>query len=149
MHAANRRDSVVGMKIDDEIGRFGEARRAQLSTVNADGTPHLVPVVFAVVDERIVTAIDWKPKTTQKLRRLENIRADPAVSLIVDHYDEDWTKLWWIRASGSARIVDADTPEGSAALDALVGKYEQYASARPQGPVISVGSLTWRSWRAS
>jgi PPOX class probable F420-dependent enzyme len=149
VRAANRRDSVDGVKIEDESGQFGGARRAQLSTVNPDGTPHLVPVVFAMVDDRIVTAIDWKPKTTQKLRRLENIRADPAVSLIVDYYDEDWTKLWWIRASGSARIVDADSPEGSAALDALVDKYEQYASARPQGPVISVGGLTWRSWRAS
>ncbi|WP_089249551.1 TIGR03668 family PPOX class F420-dependent oxidoreductase [Rhodococcoides kyotonense] len=137
------------MKIDDEIGQFSTARRAQLSTVNSDGTPHLVPIVFAVADGSIVTAIDWKPKSTQKLRRLENIRADPAVSLIVDHYDEDWTELWWIRASGSARIVDVDTPDGSVAIDALVAKYDQYASAKPQGPAIIVSGLTWRSWRAS
>ncbi|WP_084727592.1 TIGR03668 family PPOX class F420-dependent oxidoreductase [Rhodococcoides yunnanense] len=137
------------MKIDDETGQFAEARRALLSTVNPDGTPHLVPVVFAVVDDTIVTAIDWKPKSTQKLQRLENIRADPAVSLIVDNYDEDWTALWWIRASGSARVVDADTDEGTAAIDALVGKYDQYVPARPQGPAIVVGNLRWRSWRAS
>lgn len=137
------------MKIDDEFGAFSGARRAFLSTVNPDGTPHLVPIVFARTDDRLVTAIDWKPKSTRTLQRLDNIRADPAVSLIVDHYDEDWTTLWWVRASGSARIVDADTDEGSAAIDALVAKYEQYTSARPGGPVIVIGNLTWRSWRAA
>ncbi|AYJ47531.1 TIGR03668 family PPOX class F420-dependent oxidoreductase [Rhodococcus sp. P1Y] len=137
------------MKIDDEIERFSSARRAMLSTINPDGTPHLVPIVFARVGDHLVSAIDWKPKTTRALQRLENIRADPAVGLIVDNYDDDWDKLWWVRASGSARVVEADTDEGTAAIDALVSKYEQYSSARPQGPVIVVSKLTWRSWRAS
>lgn len=137
------------MKFDDEIGHFSTARRALLSTINPNGTPHLVPIVFARVDDHLVTAIDWKPKSTRKLQRLENIRADPAVSLIVDNYDDDWNNLWWVRADGSARIVDADTDEGEAAIDALVAKYEQYAAKRPAGPVIVIGKLTWRSWRAS
>lgn len=140
---------TTNVKIDDEIGQFAGARRALLSTVNPDGTPHLVPVVFAVDNDTIVTAIDWKPKTTRKLQRLENIRADPAVSLIVDNYDEDWTSLWWIRASGSARVAEPDTDECTAAIDALVAKYDQYASQRPEGPAIIVSKLTWRSWRAS
>lgn len=137
------------MKIDDEIGRFASARRAILSSVNPDGTPHLVPIVFARLDDRLVTAIDWKPKTTRELKRLANIRADPAVSLIVDNYQDDWTGLWWVRATGSARVIEADTDEGTAAINALVEKYEQYQTDRPGGPVIVVDNLTWRSWRAS
>lgn len=137
------------MKIDDEIERFVGARRALLSTINPDGTPHLVPIVFTRIGDELVSAIDWKPKSTRKLQRLENIRADPAVSLIVDNYDDDWNKLWWVRASGSAQVVEADTDKGTAAIDALVSKYSQYSSARPEGPVIVVSKLTWRSWRAS
>ncbi|MCZ4275905.1 MAG: TIGR03668 family PPOX class F420-dependent oxidoreductase [Rhodococcus sp. (in: high G+C Gram-positive bacteria)] len=142
-------ENADNVKIDDEIGRFSSAHRAMLSTINPDGTPHLVPIVFARVGDELVSAIDWKPKSTRKLQRLENIRADPAVSLIVDNYDDDWTKLWWVRADGSARVIDADTDEGEAAIDALVAKYQQYSAERPAGPVIIVGKLTWRSWRAS
>lgn len=137
------------MKIDDEIGRFSEARRAILSSVNADGTPHLVPIVFARVDDTLVTAIDWKPKSTQKLKRLENIRADPAVSLIVDNYSENWKDLWWIRAGGSAEVIDADTDRGRTAIAALVKKYEHYTPTPPDGPVIVISKLSWRSWQAS
>ena len=142
-------ENADNVKIDDEIGRFSSAHRAMLSTINPDGTPHLVPIVFARVGDELVSAIDWKPKSTRKLQRLENIRADPVVSLIVDNYDDDWTKLWWVRADGSARVIDADTDEGEAAIDALVAKYQQYSAERPSGPVIIVGKLTWRSWRAS
>lgn len=136
------------MKIDDEIERFSSARRAMLSTINPDGTPHLVPIVFARVGDHLVSAIDWKPKTTRALQRLENIRADPAVGLIVDNYDDDWDKLWWVRASGSARVVEADTDEGTAAPTPWSPSTSN-TSARPQGPVIVVSKLTWRSWRAS
>ncbi|KQU49463.1 pyridoxamine 5-phosphate oxidase [Rhodococcus sp. Leaf278] len=139
------------MKIDNEVQRFTDAPRAQLSTINPDGTPHLVPIVFAVADagDRIVTAIDWKPKTTQKLQRLDNIRADSAVSLIVDHYTDDWSQLWWIRADGNAHIAESSSPDGTAAIDALVAKYSQYKNNRPEGPVIIVEKLSWRSWSAS
>ena len=139
------------MKIDNEIQRFTDAPRAQLSTINPNGTPHLVPIVFAVADagDRIFTAIDWKPKTTQKLQRLDNIRADPAVSLIVDHYTDDWSQLWWIRADGNAHITESSSTEGTLALNALVAKYSQYKNNRPEGPVIIIEKLSWRSWSAS
>lgn len=139
------------MKIDNEIQRFTDAPRAQLSTINPDGTPHLVPIVFAVAPtgDRIFTAIDWKPKTTQKLQRLDNIRADPAVSLIVDHYTDDWSQLWWIRADGNAHIADSSSTEGTLATDTLVAKYSQYENNRPNGPVIIIEKLSWRSWSAS
>ncbi|QII04129.1 TIGR03668 family PPOX class F420-dependent oxidoreductase [Rhodococcoides fascians A25f] len=139
------------MKIDNEVQRFTDAPRAQLSTINPDGTPHLVPIVFAVTDtgDRIVTAIDWKPKTTQKLQRLDNIRADSAVSLIVDHYTDDWSQLWWIRADGNAHIAESSSTDGTAAIDALVAKYSQYKNNRPEGPVIIIEKLSWRSWSAS
>jgi PPOX class probable F420-dependent enzyme len=139
------------VKIDNEIQRFTDSPRAQLSTVNPNGTPHMVPIVFAVAPtgDRIYTAIDWKPKTTQKLQRLENIHADPAVSLIVDHYSEDWSQLWWIRADGNARIVDAGSAEGTVGTDTLIAKYSQYKNNRPEGPVIVIDKLSWRSWSAS
>ena len=139
------------MKIDNEIQRFTDAPRAQLSTINPNGTPHLVPIVFAVAPtgDHIYTAIDWKPKTTQKLQRLENIHADPAVSLIVDHYSDDWSQLWWIRADGNARIVDAGSAEGTVGTDTFVAKYSQYKNNRPEGPVIVIDKLSWRSWSAS
>ena len=75
-----------------------------MATVTPDGRPHLVPVVFAVHEEVIYTAVDAKPKTTQRLRRLANIERNPQVTLLVDHYDEDWTQLWWVRADGVATI---------------------------------------------
>lgn len=139
------------MKIDNEIERFTDAPRAQFATINPNGTPHLVPIVFAVAPsgDRIFTAIDWKPKTTQKLQRLDNIRADPAVSLIVDHYTEDWSQLWWIRADGKARVAEPSSNDNTQAVDSLVAKYGQYANRPPGGPVIIVENLTWRSWSAS
>ncbi|MDP9442419.1 MAG: TIGR03668 family PPOX class F420-dependent oxidoreductase, partial [Actinomycetota bacterium] len=95
---------------------------ARLATVRPDGHPHLVPVTFALDGERIVTVIDHKPKTTSALQRLKNIEAHPAASVMIDHYEEDWSRLWWVRADGAARIV----AEGAArehAVGRLVDKY--------------------------
>src|ERR1700742_2950548 len=88
----------------DARERFASSNVAQLATGNAEGVPHLVPVVFAVSHDVIYTAVDAKRKSTQRLRRMANIEANPAVSLIVDHYDEDWSQLWWVRADGLAQI---------------------------------------------
>ena len=88
----------------DAEARFAQSPVARLATVGADGRPHLVPVVFAVHEQVIYTAVDAKPKTTQRLRRLTNIERNPQVSLLVDHYDQDWTQLWWVRADGDAAI---------------------------------------------
>ena len=133
-------------RLDDAPARFGAARVARLATTDADGSPHLVPVVFALVGETVWTAVDAKPKTTTILRRLDNVRAHPAVSLLVDHYADDWATLWWVRADGVATVLDVD--EGRAGLDALTAKYPQYQDNPPPGPVLRVDVTRWVSWSA-
>jgi PPOX class probable F420-dependent enzyme len=125
--------------------RFTAARIARLATADAAGRPHLVPLVFAVVGETIYSAVDHKPKRTTALRRLENVRANPAVALLVDHYAEDWTTLWWVRAEGRARVLDHD----ETATRALVAKYPQYADRAPAGEVLAVAVERWAGWSAS
>jgi PPOX class probable F420-dependent enzyme len=124
--------------------RLAAARVGRLATVTADGQPHVVVVCFALLDGRIYTAVDAKPKATRTLRRLENVRATGRASLLVDHYEEDWSRLWWVRVDGAAEVIDSD-----AALDALAAKYEQYRDARPSGPVIAIAPERWRSWAAT
>lgn len=125
--------------------RFAQARVARLATVTADLIPHLVPVVFASVGDTIYTAVDGKPKSTRRLRRLENIAAHPSVSLLVDHYDEDWTTLWWVRADGTATIHDGDE-EMRSGLSALRRKYTQYGSVALTGPLIAIAVTRWTAW---
>jgi PPOX class probable F420-dependent enzyme len=139
---------VKDVRIDPALSRerFGAARVARLATVSVDGHPHLVPVVFALDGEVIYTAVDAKPKSTLELRRLANIEANPAVTLLVDHYDEDWTRLWWVRADGLARI--ASEPERSLALALLARRYPQYRDEPPPGPVIAVDVSRWSGWTA-
>ena len=112
---------------------FAATPVARLATVGADGLPHLVPVCFAVLGDRIVTAVDHKPKRTTLLRRLANITVNPGVCLLVDAYDPaDWTALWWARADGTAHVVDADDAAAATAIDALVERYPQYRVTRPR-----------------
>lgn len=131
--------------------RFGDARVAMLATVRPDGAPHVVPVVFALVDGTsadsvVYTAVDGKPKSGRRLQRLANIDHNPAVSLLVTHYDDDWSKLWWVRADGSADILEHGA-EADAGLAALRGKYDQYRAVGLQGPVIAVRITRWASWQ--
>ncbi|CUU60302.1 TIGR00725 family protein/PPOX class probable F420-dependent enzyme, Rv0121 family [Parafrankia irregularis] len=126
--------------------RFAAARVARLATVGTDGTPHLVPVTFALAGDQVVTAVDHKPKRTAALRRLANIAANPRVSLLVDQYTDNWHGLWWVRADGQARIVDTPGGERSAAIRHLTAKYDQYRAAVPAGPVILVQIERWRGW---
>jgi PPOX class probable F420-dependent enzyme len=133
---------------DDARRRVLDARVARLATVRPDGVPHVVPVTFALLDDdRVVTAVDAKPKTTQRLQRLTNVEADPRVSLLVDRYDEDWQQLWWVRLDGTARVV-RDEPERGAMVEPLVAKYEQYADAPPSGPAVVVDIDVVRTWSA-
>jgi PPOX class probable F420-dependent enzyme len=129
--------------------RFAEAPVARLASVRPDGSPHLVPVTFALLDEeQIVFAVDHKPKSTNDLTRLANIAAEPRVSFLVDSYDDDWTELWWVRVDGLAHVLD-DATEGDAratALDALAAKYRQYRDVRPAGPVVSTEITRWVEW---
>lgn len=127
---------------------FGRARVARLATVAPGGLPHLVPVVFAVAADNgdvVYTAVDAKPKTTRRLRRLANIDSNPRVSLLVDHYADDWTQLWWVRVDGVATIhTDGDALELGRLL--LRAKYPQYQSVSLDGPVIEVAVRHWSSW---
>ena len=108
-----------------------------------DGRPHVVACCFAVHGDRLWTAVDAKPKATARLQRLANVRAHPWASLLVDHYEEDWDALWWVRVDGAATVLE-DGDEHEAALAALVAKYRQYAAARAllprEGPVIAIGA---------
>ena len=104
-----------------------------------------MPCCFAVHGDKIVSAVDGKPKSTLALRRLDNLAAHPHVSLVVDHYDDDWSQLWWVRVDGPAATLESG-PEYEAALDALASKYPQYRADRPRGAVIVIEPATWRSW---
>ncbi len=137
----------------DPKARFTQSPVARLATITPDGLPHLVPVVFAVDDSpadpvcTVYTAVDAKPKTTQRLRRLANIESNPQVSLLVDHFAEYWTLLWWVRVDGVAAIhrEGAVLHTGHRLLRA---KYPQYQSVSLNGPVIAVTVGRWSSWHA-
>jgi PPOX class probable F420-dependent enzyme len=131
---------------DERRSRLAAARVGRLATVNADGEPHIVPVVFAVVGESVYTAVDSKPKTTRRLRRLADVEATGRASLLVDEYHEDWSTLWWVRVDGDAEVLTPASAEERRAIVALVGKYPQYAGAAPAGPVIALRIRHWRSW---
>ncbi len=131
----------------DPKTRFAQATVARLATVTPGGMPHLVPVVFALDDEVVYTAVDAKPKTTHRLRRLANIESNPQTSVLVDHYADDWAQLWWVRVDGTA-VIHRDGATMHAAYDLLRAKYAQYQSVRLNGPVIAVTVRRWASWHA-
>ena len=121
-----------------------DARVARLATVGPDGRPHVVPICFALDGDTLYTAVDEKPKATRKLRRLANIEANPRVEVVVDHWDEDWSRLWWVRLAGTARIVDHD----ARALELLQAKYPQYREQPPAGPFVVVAITARSEWHA-
>jgi PPOX class probable F420-dependent enzyme len=124
-------------------GRFAAARVARLATVDPSGRPHLVPIVFAMDGHTVYSAIDEKPKRTTELRRLGNVRANPAVSLLVDHYDEDWSKLWWVRADGTGPVLEAGTAEAEHAITLLAERYPQQHAV---GAVLAIDVARWTGW---
>ena len=128
--------------------QVARARVARLASVRPDGRPHVVPITFALDGDTIVTIIDQKPKTTTSLQRLRNIAGQPAVSVIVDHYDDDWARLWWVRADGTARI-ETDGDDRDRAIVTLADKYAPYRDDPPEGPAIIVAVDQWTSWSAS
>jgi len=120
---------------------------ARLATTDPDGRPHLVPIVFAAEAGTLYTAVDSKPKRSRRLRRIENARARPDVTVLVDHYEDDWSRLWWVRLRGRARVLGAG-PERDRALALLAAKYPQYRREPPPGPVLAVDVVEVRSWEA-
>ncbi|HEX8751917.1 MAG TPA: TIGR03668 family PPOX class F420-dependent oxidoreductase [Solirubrobacterales bacterium] len=127
--------------------RFAAARVARLATADRDGRPHLVPIAFALDGERIYSAVDAKPKRTTSLRRLANVRENPAVAVLVDHYDDaDWDALWWARADGHGRVLDPGDSEARRAVELL---RERYPRQRAAGAVLAVDVGRWSGWAAS
>jgi PPOX class probable F420-dependent enzyme len=142
MDRQQARDAVAG------------ARVARLATRTRTDRMDLVPITYALAGDRLVTAVDHKPKTTTQLKRLDNIRANPEVSVLVDEYDDrDWSQLWWVRLRGLATVIDADEPtpgddRREAAMAALVAKYPQYRRQPPAGDVIVIDVVRWQWWSA-
>jgi PPOX class probable F420-dependent enzyme len=138
---------------DEARRRFAASRVARLATVDDRHRPHLVPVTFAVTPagagrDLVVIAVDGKPKSSRDLRRSRNIADNPAVALLADHYRDDWTRLWWARADGEARVLPPGTaPAGL--LELLAGRYAQYDAASLDGPVIVVEVRRWSGWSYS
>ena len=128
--------------------RFAAASVAHLATVGPDGHPHIVPVCFALEDATLYFAVDSKPKRTTNLKRLRNIAANPAVSVLVDHYEDDWSRLWWVRLDGAARVL-TDAAEMLRAMDLLAARYSQYRANAPAGPVVEVVVAGVTGWSAS
>ena len=155
------------MRLDAAAARrlFAGTAVARLATVTPAGHPHIVPVTF-VLDSRpgqgdwVYTAVDHKPKSTTRLQRLRNIRAQPRVALLADHYADDWTQLWWVRADGEAAVLGAvdevataakvaQAAEAAGPLRLLAARYPQYAARPPAGPVIAVRVDRWTGWAAA
>jgi PPOX class probable F420-dependent enzyme len=128
--------------------RLTTARVARLATIDPDGRPHLVPIVFAIDGDTLYSAVDSKPKRSTTLRRIENARARPDVTILLDHYDDDWSNLWWIRLRGRARVLD-EGEELERALGVLREKYPQYNDEPPGAPVLAIDVDDVREWSAS
>jgi PPOX class probable F420-dependent enzyme len=125
--------------------RVERARVARLATVGAGNRPHVVPICFVLEGDVLYSAVDRKPKRSPNLKRIENVRANPYVSVLVDHYDEDWTQLWWVRLDGRARVL-TEGAERERALALLAAKYPQYSADTPDGPVLAIDVERRRSW---
>ena len=128
--------------------RFASAPVARLATAGADGRPHVVPVCFAIDEHTLYFAVDFKPKRSTNLKRLRNIAANPAVSILVDHYEDDWNRLWWVRVDGDARVV-TEKAEAQRAVKLLAARYSQYRANAPAGPVVAVAIAAMTGWSAS
>jgi PPOX class probable F420-dependent enzyme len=136
----------------EAIARLRSARVGRLATITPEARPHVVPFVFALVErDRDVLAywvVDRKPKRSQRLQRLRNLEGNPAAEFVVDGYDEDWRALWWVRASGTGRVIEDASDERAVALEVLSAKYPQFGSDPPPGPVVAIDIRTISGWEA-
>lgn len=136
------------MNRQEALQRLRAARVGRLATADKAGVPHVVPFVFVLEGETLYWAVDRKPKRSRTLKRLENIRANPNVEVVVDNYSDDWNELWWVRVSGTARVLE-DGEEKRRALTLLKDKYAQYSDSPPDGPVVAIDAVRVSSWEAS
>jgi PPOX class probable F420-dependent enzyme len=136
------------MPPEEMRARLAGARSGTLGTLDASGRANLVPVCFALDGDRVLLAVDAKPKRTRQLARVANIRRAGWATLLVDHYEEDWDNVWWVRVRGAARVLDPG-PEADAALEILMGKYDQWRAEPPAGPVMALDAADWRGWQSS
>jgi PPOX class probable F420-dependent enzyme len=138
----------VRLAEDQARARFATEPVARLGTADARGRPHVVVVTFAVQGDMIYTAVDQKPKSGTNLKRLRNVAENPRVTLLADHYSDDWDALWWVRADGRAEIL-ADRRQMAEPLRLLADRYRQYRQAPPAGPVLAVTVERWSGWAAA
>jgi PPOX class probable F420-dependent enzyme len=135
------------MRPDEARGLFATARVARLATADVEARPHLVPICFALDGDQIFTAVDQKPKRSVRLRRLDNLAANPQASALADLYDDDWSSLWWVRADGTARVIAPGSPEHRRIVELLTDRYDQYRDDPPAGPAIALEVSHWTGWR--
>ncbi len=137
-------------RVDDLTMRrlVSSARVGHLATVGSNGAPHVVPVCFSLVGDVAYSCVDDKPKKSRRLRRIVNIEATRQACLLIDEYEDDWSRLWWVRLDGSGRVVD-DLAEVATARTALAGKYAQYARQPPHGPVLALDIARFSGWTAA
>jgi PPOX class probable F420-dependent enzyme len=143
----DRKIPTVRLPEGEARERFASVRAARLGTADARGKPHLVVVTFAVEGDTIYTSVDQKPKSGANLKRLRNVAENPQVTMLADHYDDDWDLLWWVRADGRAEILTGQS-QMAAPLSLLTDRYWQYRQAPPTGPVIAVTVERWLGWAA-
>ena len=136
------------MDHDELRRRLAQSTVAVLATVRPDGHPHVVPITFAFDGDVVYFAVDQKPKKTTDLQRLRNIAANPRVSVLVQNYEHDWNRLWWVRADGTARVLDQGEPSARA-IELLTDRYSQYVDRPPQGPVVEIRIARLTGWSAS
>ncbi|MGH2683535.1 MAG: TIGR03668 family PPOX class F420-dependent oxidoreductase [Actinomycetota bacterium] len=136
------------MELQEMRRRVAEARVGRLATIDPDGRPNVVPFVFVLDGETLYSSVDEKPKRTRRLRRLENLRRDPRFTVLVDHYEEEWPRVWWVRLRGQGRVIEEGT-ERDHAIRLLGEKYRQYEAEAPQGSVMALDVEEWRGWAYS
>jgi PPOX class probable F420-dependent enzyme len=129
---------------------------AILASVDTEGRPHQVPVVFARAGSRIWSPVDAKPKVEGELARVRHLRADPRASLLLEHYAEDWKRLWWLRVESNAQVVEprdpSEDPEVELAVAALRRKYPQYREIpvlRDPPTLLALDPIRVTGWCAS
>jgi PPOX class probable F420-dependent enzyme len=164
--AAGGQTAWVRLPEDEARARLESVPVVRLATAGADGRPHLVVATFATEfgagdpgagvpgsgdgasaagGDRIYTAVDQKPKESRSLKRLRNILENPRVAVLADHYEDDWDRLWWVRADGHATVT-ADPAEMAGPIALLARRYPQYRRNPPDGPVIAIRVDRWTGW---